>query len=191
MRRIAIFTTFFIFCFTAVVSAQENTLEDQMTEVFDKSNSYQKYKVIEQTKLATLRRNVLDSVSELQTTIVDQHIDIANRTQTIDSLNLQLEGVKNELEASKEREDGIQVLGVLTSKSTYNTLMWSIIIVLLLLTIFFFYRSSASHQIIRDTRQKVDELDAENENLRRTNLEREQKLRRKLQDEINKNKSSL
>lgn len=198
MKKHALFLAIPIVFFSLTAFAQENlnqtpknTLDDQMVEVFEKSNSYQKYKVIEKTKLATLRQNILDSIADLETTIGEQQTDLTAERQTTDSLNKQLTSTQEELGLSREREDGIEVFGILTSKATYNTVLWSIIVILLLISAFFFYRFTISHGVIREANLKIDELDTENDDLRRTHLEREQKLRRKLQDEINKNRKML
>lgn len=166
----------------------QNTLDNQMVEVFEKSNSYQQYKVIEKTKLATLRKNILDSISNLGTRIKQQETDLISQRLSIDSLKLQLTNTQEELEATKEQVDNINVLGIATSKGTYNSIMWSLIGILLLVGAIFAYRFSTSHNIIKEANEKIDELNTENEELRRSHLEREQKLRRKLQDEINKNR---
>lgn len=196
MRKTTLFATllFAFISFSGIAQEeieQEDTrsLQGQMNQIFEKSNSYQNYKVIEKAKLNSLRQNVLDTISGLQSTIVNQQQDISARRKSIDSLNTELTLVSENLAQSQERENGIQVLGMLTSKSTYNTIVWSIILILSLVSAFFFYRYSISHGIIREANQKVEELESENENLRRTHLEREQKLRRELQDEINKNKN--
>lgn len=173
----------------APVQEAPNTLDNQMTELFEKSNSYQKYKVIDKAKLTQLQRNVLDSISGLDQTIQQQHVELSRQLNEIDSLSTQLRRTHEELEISKGKEDGIEVFGISTSKTAYNTLMWSIIAILLFIAALFIYRFSNSHSTIRETRSKVDELETEMEELRRNNLEREQKLRRKLQDEINKNRS--
>lgn len=71
MKKI-LFLTLPLFLFTLQVAAQDsiqirkNTLNEQMTDAFDKSNSYQEYKVVKKTQLATLKRNILDSVSSLE-----------------------------------------------------------------------------------------------------------------------------
>ena len=166
----------------------QNTLDNQMVEVFEKSNSYQQYKVIEKTKLATLRKNILDSISNLGTRIKQQETDLISQRLSIDSLKLQLTNTQEELEATKEQVDNINVLGIATSKGTYNSILWSVIGILLLVGAIFAYRFSTSHNIIKEANEKIDELNTENEELRRSHLEREQKLRRKLQDEINKNR---
>ena len=170
------------------IEVRKNTLSNQMTETFDKSNSYQEYKVIKKTQLATLRRNILDSVSNLEKEIGSQNSELEQRKAKIDSLSGNLKRTQEDLTLSKEKEDGIEIFGVLTSKATYNTIMWSIIGILLLIGGFLFYRFLNSHKIINAAELKIAEMEIELEDYRRNSLEREQKLRRKLQDEINKNR---
>jgi len=161
---------------------------DQMNEAFDKSNSYQEYKVIKKTQLATLRKNILDSVSALENTITLQGNELKLQKTDIDSLRQNLGKTQQDLTLAKDREDGIEFFGVLTSKSTYNAIMWTIIGILLLIGGFLLYRFVNSHKITNAAQLKMAEMEIELEDYRRNSLEREQKLRRKLQDEINKNR---
>jgi len=171
-----------------LVEVRKNTLDDQMTEAFEKSNSYQEYKVVKKTQLASIRRNVLDSISSLKKDIETQKSELNKRKSKIDSLHNSLRITQEDLELAKEKEEGIEVFGILTTKSTYNTFMWSIIGALSLIGGFLFYRFINSHKIINAAQLKIAELEIEIEDYRRNSLEREQKLRRKLQDEINKNR---
>lgn len=195
MKKI-LFLTIPLFLFTLQVAAQDsiqvrkNTLNEQMTEAFDKSNSYQEYKVIKKTQLATLKRNILDSVSALEKSINSQQSELAQQKRAIDSLRENLENTQLNLANSKEKEDGIRFLGILTSKTTYNAIMWSIVLILLLAGGFLFYRFLNSHKITNAAELKMAEMEIELEDYRRNSLEREQKLRRKLQDEINKNRKA-
>lgn len=170
------------------ISVNKNTLLDQMNEAFDKSNSYQEYKVIKKTQLATLRKNILDSVSALENTITLQGNELKLQKTDIDSLRQNLGKTQQDLTLAKDREDGIEFFGVLTSKSTYNAIMWTIIGILLLIGGFLLYRFVNSHKITNAAQLKMAEMEIELEDYRRNSLEREQKLRRKLQDEINKNR---
>lgn len=185
-----------LFLFALQVSAQDsiqvnkNTLNDQMTQAFDKSNSYQEYKVIKKTQLATLKRNILDSVSNLEKGISTQKSELGMQKNQIDSLRQNLTNTQQNLATSKEKEDGIKVLGISTSKATYNSIMWIIILILLLISGFLFYRFLNSHKITNAAQLKMAEMEIELEDYRRNSLEREQKLRRKLQDEINKNRKA-
>lgn len=170
------------------ISVNKNTLADQMNEAFDKSNSYQEYKVIKKTQLATLRKNILDSVSALEKNIKSHGNELQLQKIDIDSLRQNLGKTQQDLSVAKEREDGIEIFGILTSKSTYNTIMWTIIGILLLVGGFLFYRFVNSHKVTNAAQLKMAEMEIELEDYRRNSLEREQKLRRKLQDEINKNR---
>ena len=66
--------------------------------------------------------------------------------------------------------------------------MWAIIGLLVLVVLFLFYRFKNSNAVTRDANQKLVETEAEFDDHRQKNLEQQQILRRKLQDEINKNK---
>ncbi|MGO3182122.1 MAG: hypothetical protein ACTIJ9_04745 [Aequorivita sp.] len=195
MKKI-LFLALPLFLFALQVSAQDsiqvnkNTLNNQMTKTFDKSNSYQEYKVIKKTQLATLKRNILDSVSSLEKRISTQESELGMQNNEIDSLRQDLKNTQENLAVSKKKEDGIEVMGISTSKAAYNSTMWIIILILLLISGFLFYRFLNSHKITNAAQLKMAEMEIELEDYRRNSLEREQKLRRKLQDEINKNRKA-
>jgi len=66
--------------------------------------------------------------------------------------------------------------------------MWGIIGVLAVLWLFFAYKFKSSNSITKEANTKLAETEQEFEEHRKRALEREQQVRRKLQDEINKNK---
>ena len=134
------------------------------------------------------RTNILDSVARLEREISTQDSEIGLQKTVIDSLKQNLSKTQEDLKNSIENEDGIKVLGILTSKSAYNSVMWSIILFLLVAAGFLFYRFLNSAKITNAAQLKMAEMEIEIEDYRRNSLEREQKLRRKLQDEINKNR---
>jgi len=59
----------------------------------------------------------------------------------------------------------------------------------LALLLFFIYKFKGSNSSTRDAKHKLGEVESEYEEHRRNALEREQKVRRQLQDELNKQKS--
>ncbi|MBK5213757.1 MAG: tRNA (guanine-N1)-methyltransferase [Flavobacteriaceae bacterium] len=172
------------------IQVRKNTLNEQMTEAFEKSNSYQEYKVIKKTQLATLKRNILDSISGLEKKMFAQENELGLQKNEVDSLRQNLKNTQQNLTNAKEKEDGIAIFGILTSKATYNIIMWGIILILLSISGFLFYRFLNSNKITNAAQLKMAEMEIELEDYRRNSLEREQKLRRKLQDEINKNRKT-
>lgn len=183
------------FCFLSAIYAQEsptqsNTLESQFDAVIDKSNSYQDFKVIKKAHIHQLKKNVVDTLAMLQEKIDDIGATIEKQQLDIDSLTVTLESTKNDLALSKKKEDGIFLFGMLLSKTSYNILLWSIIGILVLLLIFFMMKFKSSNSVTKEANNKLAETEAEFEAHRSRALEREQQLRRKLQDELNKNKKA-
>ena len=82
------------------------------------------------------------------------------------------------------------LFGMQMSKGGYNALMWTIIAGLFALLLFFIYKFKNSNTITKQAKKALLETEEEYEEYRRNSLEREQKVRRQLQDEINKQKNS-
>ncbi len=168
---------------------EDNSIEGQFKDVVDGSNNYQEYKVIKKYEINQLRKNILDTISSLEAKIGTSKTEINQKATKIDSLTSQLKTTKEDLSVAKEKEDGIEILGILTQKATYNTIMWSIIVLLVVGLAFIFYKFKNSHKVTKDSQLKLAEAEMELETNRQKSLEREQKLRRKLQDEVNKNRN--
>jgi len=79
-------------------------------------------------------------------------------------------------------------LGVQTTKATYSIVMWSFVVLLLSFLGFFIFKFNQSNTITKEAKGNLKELELEFEEHRRKALEREQKVMRKLQDELNKKK---
>lgn len=172
----------------SVFSQNQATLEELFTDVIEKSNRYEDYKVVKIYKLNNLKKNVTDSILALESNIAANAQTISGQQTRIDSLNRTLTQVREQLNTSKSKEDGIELFGMLINKSTYKTTMWSLIGLLILGCVFLVYKFKNSNAITKTSNLKLSETEEEFEQHRQRSLEREQQLRRKLQDEINKNK---
>ncbi len=172
---------------------QPNTIEKQFVEIFEGSNNYkgergQRYEVVKVDKLNRLKKSISDSISTLKNSNASKDVTIGQQESEIATLKSTLKTTQNELAASQEKQDGIELFGILMSKSTYNTLMWSIIGILLIGLIIFIFRFKNSNTVTKESKEKLAETEAEFEDYRQKKLEELQQTRRKLQDEINKNK---
>jgi sensor domain CHASE-containing protein len=81
-------------------------------------------------------------------------------------------------------------LGAQVSKVTYNFILWTIILGLLLLLLLFIYKFRRSNFLTQEAKANLSDLESEYEDHRRRALEREQRISRQLQDEINKYRKS-
>ena len=187
-----IFSCLLFLCATAGYSQSkvqiDNSIEAQFVEVIDKSNNYQKYKVIKRTKLAGLRKNILDSIELLENSIEQKDATIASQNNSITTLEANLSNTQNNLASSIEKEGTISLFGITTKKGTYNFLLFSTIGILILGLLFFIIKFKNSNIITKQTNHKLSEIEQEFDSYRQKKLEEQQILRRKLQDEINKKK---
>ncbi|RNC89817.1 MAG: tRNA (guanine-N1)-methyltransferase [Allomuricauda sp.] len=195
------FTLFFFACvFTGtygqeIQSLDEGTIAEQFRFLEKKSGNYNangvRYEVIRIVQLNKLKNNVLDSIGQNSKTITDLQATIVKNENEVAALKTSVEQTSNELKKITAEKDSISFFGGLLSKGTYKAIMWSTIIGLLLLLLFFIYRFRNSNFLTQQAKASLADLEQEFEQHRRRALEREQKISRQLQDELNKNKKTL
>ena len=108
----------------------------------------------------------------------------------ITDLKSNLSNTKQTLDLTNEEKDNMALFGLQMSKGNYNILMWSIVATLLAMLLLFIYKFKNSNAVTKLAKNSLTETEEEFEEHRRNALEREQKVRRQLQDEINKQKNS-
>lgn len=177
-----------------IPSANSQTFKDSIDEQFigltQQSSNWQNYKVVEKGKLHQLHQNVLIGVQELQKQIEDRNAEFEEQTIIVNEITAKLVTTETALTEALERENNLEVLGLATSKSSFKVLMCVIIGILLLSLGMLYIQFKKSYSDTKDARKKLEETDLELEDLKKRSLEREQKIRRQLQDEINKNRKS-
>lgn len=175
------------------LNRNEGTVDDQFEYIISKSYTYRGngkvYKNVQYHWLTELKASVLDSLSVKDKKIAETKAVVENQTKEIEDLKNNLANTQSKLDNTNAEKDSMSLFGLQMSKGGYNVLMWSIIGGLLALTLLFLYRFNNSNSATKAARLKLDELESEFEEHRRVALEREQKVRRQLQDELNKNKS--
>lgn len=163
-----------------------NTVENQFKELYKKSNNYQIYKVIKKNDFLALQKSTLDSVKTLKKSINTKEKQINQHLTSIKELQAKIKNLNTDLSTSIAKEDAISFLGIQLKKGTYNTILWSIIIGLFTALAFFVYKFNNSNTVTRETKDLLLETEEEFEAHKKKAIEKEQKLRRQLQDEINK-----
>src|SRR5690606_902843 len=169
---------------------KDNSLKGQFEELERISGNYRangiRYEVVKLTDLYEVKNNIFDSLSTYGKSIKDLSATIESNEAEIESLNSKLQQTTDKLGNVTEEKDSISFFGALIGKGTYNFILWSIIFGLLLLLLFFIYRFRNSNSLTQQAKSALDELEEEYETHRRKALEREQKISRQLQDELNK-----
>src|SRR5690554_3946528 len=103
-KKILILCSLFIGLSINAISQEKSdkTIDSQITELIEKSNTYQSYKVIKISNLRTLQRNIRDSISSLKTTIADSKSVIQEQNKKIDSITHQVEELNVDLAQTQE-----------------------------------------------------------------------------------------
>ena len=160
----------------------------QYQEMVKKSNPFQEYKVIKQTYLKTFGDNLTDSIASLKSNIIELSSQLVKEKVEIESLNSQISLKASQISTLEEEKEGFDFMGILIAKNTYTTAVYAILAVLITSLVVLAVRHKNSHQITKKSIADLEELQEEFETHRKTALKREQKVMRKLQDEINKQK---
>lgn len=175
------------------LSLNSGTIDSQFEYVFRKSGNFkgtngQKYEAVKQAWLLKLKANVLDSLKNTYQELENSEGTVSTQAQKIDDLNAELANTKTELDNTIAEKDSMRLFGMQMSKPNYSLILWSIIGLLTVLLLFFIYKFRNSNAITKQAKRSLAETEEEFEEHRRIALEREQKVRRQLQDEINKQK---
>ncbi|WP_179339124.1 tRNA (guanine-N1)-methyltransferase [Winogradskyella ludwigii] len=176
------------------LSLNSGTIDSQFEYIFKKSGNFkgtngQKYEAVKFSWLLTLKSHVLDSLKTTYTKLENSEKVVGNQTKEIEELKSKLANTQSNLEQTDSEKNNMALLGMQTSKTNYNVIMWSIIAGLFAFLLLFIYKFKGSNSSTREAKLRLDEVETEFEDHRRNALEREQKVRRQLQDELNKHKS--
>ena len=165
------------------------TIEGQFDELVDKAGNWEKFKLVKKESIYTFKRTLLDSLNGQKTLLREKLDTISAQSSRIKELNRNIQSLQNELDKEKNRNDSIDFLGLTIEKGVYSIIVWGIIVVLTILLVVFISRYTSSNIITRGALKDLENLQNEYEEYRAKAIEREQKVRRQLQDEINKHRS--
>lgn len=172
------------------LSLDSGTIDSQFEYIYRRSGNYRaegrRYEVVRIIYLDKLRQNVRDSLMASAQKRQELQATIEGNETTIASLNEELSTTNTNLQTITEEKDSISLFGKNIAKTTYNIIMWTAVLALLLLLILFVIKYRQSNYLTQEAKSNLADLETEYENHRRRALEREQRISRQLQDEINK-----
>lgn len=179
-----------LFLLTSFAFAQnerkfQGTIATQMKTLVDNAFPYDNFKVI-RPALPQLRNNVLDTIQHYINQ-QNQFTHILEAQQSsIDSLNRSLKEKEVQLEKAEIEKNSFSLLGMHMSKGIYSVFMWFLVLALGGGLIIYIYKFNRSNVITRESKKDLDSLKDEFDTHRKRAMEREQKLKRDLLDELNK-----
>lgn len=182
----------------STISAQEvekkssltnSTVNEKFDYIITKSNNFQEFKVVKRAWLHTIKKQVLDSVNKQKREINALAVIIEDQKLNTKKLESKIENLNSEITTVNTDKDNIYFIGSDMKKGAFKNLFWGVISVLSILLLFFIYKFKNSNTVTQEAKAQLADVEKEYENHKKTALEREQKVMRKLQDELNKNRS--
>lgn len=189
------YIVFLLISITSLAFAQENsqgksngTLNEQFDYVMQKSNNFQEYKVVKKDYLLQLKKSSTDSVRQYQKELVDLKKQKESHQAIVSKLNDTLKTTQANLNELQTAQNNVDLFGTTMSKTNYNYLMWGIVSVLGLVLLLLFVQLKSAKSVANEQKSHAEKLETDFEDYKHKTLEKEQKLGRQLQDEINKNR---
>jgi len=154
----------------------DKSLNSQYQYLLTKVYNYQ------QPFVAALWKNVMDTLNNNRRKLRTMQDTVSLQAKTIVDLQADIASKDESLQAS----DSISLLGINTSKGTYNLIMWGLVIVATAVAVFVIARSGSNIKEASYRTQLYNELDEEFKTYKSKANEKEKKLARELQTERNK-----
>ena len=183
----------FIFCLLMSIDtfSQKTTndtlsLSKQFEQAYRRSSSYKDFKVIRKSTFQNLKKNTLDSIK-----IIDEKLKIESQKNT--RLEQEINSVakirlEQDLELSEAilEKNTISFVGMKLKKNTFKIIIWSIFLILIILICYFAYKLKDGIKITSQAKKELTSVEEDFNSYKKKSLVRDQKMRRQLQDEINK-----
>lgn len=172
------------------ITTEELSIDSQLRGLYKKSNNYQEYKVIKKNSYRVLQSNILDSIAYFKNQITLKNNLINTQVASIDSLTTMNSDIHVELNEAVNQIDTIRLFGFQLKKNKYSLVLFIIILLLCASLVIFIYKFNNSNILTTQAKSNLIDVEEEFNMFRKKSLERQQKLRRELQDEILKNRNN-
>ena len=187
--------SFALLLFTSIVLAQntpkkidlsQGKIDQKFDELYQKSNNYKQYKVVEHGLLLELKKQVMDSLQAEKKQTTEALSKIDELQNKITGLEKDLNEAQQKIEKLSAEKQNISFLGIPTSKEKFKLVVGLLLFVLFLALSYFIYAFRSSNILTREAKRNLAKVEEEYFSFKTQALEREQLLKRQLLDEQKK-----
>lgn len=169
----------------------KKAVESQMSSIMVNSANYNDVKMVKKAALEELHADVVTLLSRNESDLSDAKAIIENKNGEIKKLQEEMAKANSQLAASVTKDETFLFFGMPLNATLYHAIMWSLVFTLLITVGFLAVRFKKANVITQNSKAILAEVEDELETFKRNAIEREQKLRRQLQDEIIKQKKMI
>ncbi len=154
----------------------KGTLKEQMDYINDKTRIYELYRAVREDMFQQIKTNSIDSLNASKAVITGLKGNIKTRDLSIDSLNVALTAIKDDLGKMTKTKNSISLLGIEINKVAYNAVMWIIIALLAGALAIGFLVFKRNRIVTMHTKKEFEDLKKEFEAYRKASREAREKM---------------
>jgi hypothetical protein len=154
----------------------KNSVKEQLKYIEEHTRIYENYRAIREDMFQKMVANISDSLSGSKSKIDGLNIIKTSLNQRIDSLNKALADTKTSLDEITISKNSISVVGIEINKSTYNSIMWTIVAALAALLALGFIVFKRNLSVSLNFKKELVELKTEFEAYKKTSREAREKM---------------
>ncbi|RXR21008.1 hypothetical protein EQG63_03465 [Flavobacterium amnicola] len=183
----------FLLFIGTITTAQETpststTIINQFDHILTQSESYRDLQIVKRKWIENLKESVTHSYSNLEAQLTDSKAMVQQQKSEIENLKTKLEQTNASLSKYTNAGPTVIFLGIEFNQFVFGTLFSILFFGSLILTCIFAIKYNKSNELTLNAKSVLVELEEEYQEYKRKTIEREQKISRQLQDEINKQK---
>lgn len=166
---------------------EKGTIQSKFSYMISESERFKEHQIIRRSWVRKVRDHVADSLNSVRTELKQTQNIVGTQKSEIEGLKNELTNTNENLSAVTDEKDNIAFFGKNTAKATYKRIMWSIVTGLSILSAILFLSFKRSNGITTRTQEVLKRTQDDFDAYRERTLKKEQKIMRRLQDELNKN----
>lgn len=183
----------FLACSSLMSNAQETStsasaLEGQFDYILNKSEKYKEVTVVKTAWLQNLKQQVTASYDKLEQELSHSKAMITEQQLKMTTLQNKMQQTSKQLSAYTNTGPTVTFLGITFNQIVFGTLFSILFFGSLILACIWAIKFNKANEIAKNAQHVVVDLEEEYQEYKRRAIEREQKVSRLLQDEINKQK---
>lgn len=161
-------------------------LENQVEYLLNNSLNYKNYKVVDKETMFSFKNEFESFLNLSNQARVSFQKELESKVNQISALDESLQSLQTENSQLKNEKHTISFLGMAINKYAYITMLWGLFFTSLLVIGFFALKFMRANEVTKSSKAILSNLEDEYEAFRRSSIEREQKLRRELFDQMKK-----
>lgn len=161
-------------------------LENQVEYLLNNSLNYKNYKVVDKETMFSFKNEFESFLNLSNQARVSFQKELESKVNQISALDESLQSLQTENVQLKNEKHTIGFLGMAINKYAYITMLWGLFFTSLLVIGFFALKFMRANEVTKSSKAILSNLEDEYEAFRRSSIEREQKLRRELFDQMKK-----